>query len=69
MRTEHHGEGHVHAQDAAFEGACPTCDGTLHARLTVAGVWAWCGACRRLSHPTMMLGPAGPTFMHPAAAA
>jgi hypothetical protein len=55
--------------DTRVAGACPTCDGPLDTRTGPRGVWAWCGACCRLSHPVVLAGPAGPVFMHPAAAA
>ena len=55
--------------DTKLESACASCGGTLDARFTRDGVWAYCGNCRRLTRPFVALGPTGPLVLHPAPAA
>jgi hypothetical protein len=62
-------QGMENGHDAILDGACPTCEGPLQARFTPHTVWAWCRACRRLSRPTVVPGPAGAVLVHAAAAA
>ena len=54
-----------HGHDATITGACLTCDGPLRARITRAGVWAWCGRCRRLTRTLIMPGAAGAIVLQP----